>query len=155
MYFSRVIEENISALDKIQKFHNSSNKAVLIESLFVLNYFNLINYPNGRLSFPKERLFIASYSMFFRKKSILKNVFNQEMLEIAESGLKNYWISKYTDERKVRMHMRTSSQLHIENIIGAVQISAIMCVICFIVFVLEMISVRYQRVRSLLDYLTY
>lgn len=142
-------------MDKIQKFHNNSNKAVLIESLFVLNYFNLVNYPNGQLSFPKERLFIASYSMFFRKKSILKNLFNQEILEIAESGLKNYWISKYTDERKVQMNQRTSSQLHIENIIGVVQIGAIMYVICLIVFILEVISVRHPRVKRLLDYLTY
>lgn len=86
---------------------------------------------------------------------MLTQVFNQQLQFLQEGGLIDFWVKNRIDDRKSKSKYREPSKLQMENIMAAFEICAIMYFISFIVFILEMISVRYRRIQLVLDYLTY
>lgn len=120
-----------------------------------LKYFNLVNSPHRRLGYTKDRLFMYAPVIYFRKRSILKEVFNEQLQRIREAGVTQYWIKKYIDDRKTKPNHRAPKKLQIKSILAAFEICIFMYFISFIVFILELLSTRYRRIKVFLDFLTY
>lgn len=139
----------------LQKFHDGNDNGVILWSDLAVNYFNLINFPHRRLSFTKDRLYMMRMAAFFRNKSMLKGLFNEKFRQFFDSGLTQFWCKAYLDDRHIKSFQNPPPILHIENIIGILQICALIYLVSLIVFVLEMISVRYPRIRYIIDYFTY
>lgn len=118
-------------------------------------WFNLKNAPYRRLAFTKDRLFMYSPVFIFRKKSMLTQVFNQQLMTLREAGLIDFWVKNRIDDHKLKFKHREPSKLRMENIIAAFQICGILYFVSFVVFILEIISVKYRRIQLVLDYLTY
>lgn len=117
--------------------------------------FNLENSPNRHLAFTKDRLLMYSPVFLYPKKSMLRDTLNEQMLTLRETGLIEFWIRSYTDDRKEKIKQRDPSTLRIENIFAAFEICGILYLISFIVFILEMISRKSRIVKYALDFLTY
>lgn len=119
-----------------------------------MKYFNLVNSPH-RLGHTKDRLLMYSPVVYFRKKSILKDVFNEQLQRIREAGLTEYWIKKNVDDRTMKLYQRAPKKLQIQSIFAAFEICIVMYFISCIVFILELLSTRYRRVKVFLDFLNY
>ncbi|XP_055298675.1 uncharacterized protein LOC129566616, partial [Sitodiplosis mosellana] len=117
--------------------------------------FNLKNSPHRRVEFTKDRIYMYSPVFFFRKKSMLTRVINRQLQLLQEAGLINVWVGNRIDDRKTNSKCREPSKLRMEHIIAAFQICAIMYFVSFIIFILEIISVRCRRIQVVLDYMTY
>lgn len=131
------------------------NGSVILTHDFILDYFNLLNSPHRRLSITKDRLFMTNSVYVFRKKSVLVDGFNQQLRLLRETGLLQYWISKYVDNRQVKLKSIPQTKIHIENVFGILQMCAFMYFISFVVFALEVISATYRQIENVLNYLTY
>lgn len=117
--------------------------------------FNLHNSPHRRLGFTKDRIQMFSPVFVFRKKSMLTNVFNQKLTVLQEVGLIDFWIKRYTDDRASKSSSRLPTRLRMQNIKAVFQIGAVLYLISFAIFILEVTSGRNQRTKKILDYLTY
>lgn len=89
-----------------------------------------------------------------RKHSFLTRMFNEKIGQCKESGLIDHWLAKYTRHPMKMKHIKPH-RLGIPNILAILQISAVMWVISFIVFLLEVFSPPHGFVRKVLDFLTY
>lgn len=117
--------------------------------------FNLENSPNRRIAFTRDRLLMYSPVFLYPKKSMLRDAFNNQLLKLRETGLIEFWIRSYGDDRKEKTKQRDPSTLRIENIIAAFEICGILYLISLIVFIFEMISSKCRIIKRALDFLTY
>lgn len=141
--------------ESLQSLYDNDINGVVLTSDISQKAFNLENLPHRRLGFTKDRLFMYSPVFLFRNKSMLTRVINKELQLLQETGLIEFWTKNYIDDRKPKSKQRQPSKLRMENIVAAFQICGIMYFISFIVFILEIISVRYHRIKRILDYFTY
>lgn len=139
----------------LQTLYDSDIKGVVFSSDLSQKSFNLRNSPNRRLAFSKDRLFMYSPVFFFRKKSILTTEFNEQIQTLRETGLIEFWTKNFIDDRKPESKHTQPTKLKMKNILGAFQICGIMLLISVIVFLLEIISVKFQHIKHILDYFTY
>lgn len=157
-YSPRLHEFKNELMDKMRDFHDNKEDGVMMISPNTLKNFNLRNIPHRRLSISKNRFFMRNMVLFFRKKSIVRDLFSAEFGWLNQAGLIQFWMSKYRDDRRIKSNQRTlieRSNLQIETLYGTLQISAVLYSISFIVFILEVISVIYLRITVVLDFLTY
>lgn len=139
----------------LQTLYDQQIDGVVLASDLSQKAFNLENSPNRRLAFTKDRLFMYSPVFLFRKKSVLTAVFNRQLQTLRETGLIEFWTKNFIDDRKTKSKQREPSKLQMENILAVFQICGIMYLISFVVFILEVISMKYRRVKYILDFLTY
>lgn len=139
----------------LRALYDEDINGVVLGSDISQKAFNLENSPHRRLGFTKDRLFMYSPVFLFRKKSILTEVMNKQLQTLRETGLIEFWTKNYIDDRKAKSKQRQPSKLRMENILAAFHICGIMYLISFIVFIFEVISAKFNRIKSILDYLTY
>lgn len=134
--------------------HGSDLNWVAFTNDLSYKYFNLLFSPNRRLGITKDRMFMYTPVIYFHKPSVLKDPFNRQLEKYHEAGLIEFWVRKYIDDRKIKT-TKIPSILQMGSLMIFFQIIIIMYVISFIIFVSEVISVRFRRVKCFLDYLTY
>lgn len=139
----------------LRSLYDDDIDGVVLASDISQKAFNLENSPHRRLGFTKDRLFMYSPVFLFRKKSVLTTVINKQLQTLRETGLIEFWIKNYIDDRKPRSKQREPTKLRMENILAAFQICGIMYFVSLLVFVLELFSVKYEKVKRVLDYFTY
>lgn len=116
--------------------------------------FNMQNFPHKRLAFTKDRVIMYSPVFLFRKKSMLIDVFDNQLHTLQETGLIDFWIKSYTFHRDQKKIKRQPSKLRMQNIRAVFEICAVMYTISFVVFILEILSRKYRYIRYVLDFLT-
>lgn len=62
----------------------------------------------------KDQIIANNFVIYFCKKSLLKDLFDEELGRLTWSSISQVWIRKYLNDRKMKSHHRISSQLHIE-----------------------------------------
>lgn len=148
------MEVKSSAQVVLGNFYKSDIEGVVLWSD---NFFSsyISKELNSKLSTTKDRLFGNDVVLYFRKKSALKDVFNEKLQRMSESGVTEFFIKGYVNDRKEKVGNRLQLKFYFENIVGALRICVIMYLISFIVFCLEVISLVYPRIKFILDNLTY
>lgn len=136
---------NFELLKNYYDNDDENNAAVVLVNDMSLKYFNLL-FSSKRLGCTKDRLLLFNAVIYFRKLSMLKDLFNKELAKYREAGLINYWMKQHIDAHKEGPPKRRPKKLKIENIFSIFQIITLMYLISFLVFSLEIFSS---------DYLTY
>lgn len=154
-YHCRIIFAGNSFSTGLYALFDLNVEGVSISSDLSQKAFNLKNSPNRRVAFTKDRIFMYTPVFLFRKKSALVNVFNKQLEILRETGLIEHWIKNYIDERKMMSKQKEPTTLQIDSIRAIFQICAIMYLISIVVFILELVSVKYRRIKEILDYFTY
>lgn len=95
-----------------------------------------------------------SLTFFFQKHSLLTAMFNQKIGIFRQAGLIVHWAGKYTCT-KLEKKRRKSKSLDLPCILTILKISSALHLIASIVFVLEVLSDRFQCIRKWLDFITY
>lgn len=152
--FRIVILDNTDFMHLLQEFHDNDTNAVMLSNHITWKYFNLVNSPHRRLGITSDRMFMYCPVFYFHKKSILRPVFDEEFLKLRETGLTQYWIKKYIDDRITKQN-RAPERLKLINVLGAFEVCILMYSISIIVFIFELLSSRYRRTKRFLDFLTY
>lgn len=124
-----------------------------------VKYFNRLNSPTFTLHSTKDRLFLMPVVIYFPKCSVLPNLFNNRMIFYREFGLIEYWTQQYTDSRSQLQSQKYEKplpkKLNIKNIIGIVEIYLVLLLLSGLVFIFELLSVKFAILKCFLDYLTY
>lgn len=139
----------------IEEFYDKDYNGALVVDNLTWKYFNEINYPHRQLQYTKEQISFFGPVFYFRKTSIFRNVFNQQIRRIRESGLPKHWNKKYTKDHPVKWYRVAPEKLSFKNTLAAIEICFIMYFVSCVVFILELLSTRYQCLQKFLDFLTY
>lgn len=141
--------------DQLKEMYDNDVSDVLFSTTLIWKYYNLINPPERRFRYTIDRLFMYCPVFYFTKNSLLKDIFNDKLQLLRETGLLEYWLRKYTDDRKTKPNQRSPEKFGIDTISGPFEICIVMYSISFIVLILEIISVKCRRIKYYLDFLTY
>lgn len=143
-------------MDDLRDFYDTNINGVALSTEVLQKAYNFEN-PQRRLGFTKNRLYMSSAVFVFRKKSILTNTFNEQLLRLKEFGLLEFWEQNRIEAHnsKVKMKKTQPTKLGLYNILAAFQICGVLYLISGVVFILEIISVRFSRIKSVLDFWTY
>lgn len=118
------------------------------------HYFNYINKSSRLIQYTRDIVRLQNPVFYMRKNSFLTRMFNEKIEQCRESGLIEHWLAKYVHKPMKTKHVEPN-RLGIPNILAILQISAVMCVISFVVFLLEVFCPPHGFVRKILDFLTY
>lgn len=152
----RLTSENTEQMSILLEFYDTFNgSTVLLVNEISVKYFNLLYHPERYLARAKDRLYMQSALFYFRKRSILRALFNEKLRRLQETGLIEFWIEEYTENIKLKPNRKKPTNLQLENILGIFQICSFMYIFSCIVFILEMISVKVRLVKCGLNYFTY
>lgn len=150
-----IVENNSEMQAFLHYYHDTEFDGVAITNDVCVHYFNLANSSRKRLGISKDRIFMYSAVFYFHKPSALRDPFNKELMKYREAGLKRYWEKQQFDDRKSKFNRKNPTKLQIDSISTIFQICGIMYSISLVVFMLEITSLKYMCIKSILDYLTY
>lgn len=150
----RFIDDECEPFTSLQKLSSGERKGVVFTNEVCVKYFKFVT-KTYQLDATRDVLRQQTSVFFFQKNSILTNMFNRKIEMCHETGLTHYWLAQFRIEEGKRSKYRPPSKLSLTNIMAVLKISAIFYFISLIVFVLEIISPNYIRIRRVLDYLTY
>lgn len=155
LYIPSIIQV-VSSITKLEEFHDSGIDGVILVNRISWKHFNLLHSPLRRLEFSTDQLFMYSPAFFFNKKSALRSVFNDELRKLRESGMVDHWINRYIEDHKTKLKTNQEPvKLKIGNIAAIFYVCISMYVVSFIVFICELLSVRYGYMKNIIDFLTY
>lgn len=148
------MKHNYDAITALSKQSTGKWDGVTFINDVTVNYFNGINKTSHRLQITRDIARPNFPVFFFNKNSILTSIFTRKIGRCDESGLIPFWISQYTRKHKRDKH-REPKTLGIFGIMAMLQITIVMYLISFIVFLMEILSLTHARIRKFLDFLTY
>lgn len=141
-------------MENLKFLHDSNIEGVSYTNDLVLKTFNLKN-PSRRLAVTKDRFLPYSPVFIFRKKSPMTRVFNQQIQLLQQSGLIDYWKKERIDSHESKSTKTKPSSLELKSVLAAFQICSVLYMISCFLFSLELLSVKCQRIKQILDYFTY
>lgn len=136
-----------------QKISSGEFAGVTMTSDISANYFNLMQKSDQRIEYTRDKVRAQNVVFFFQKNSILIFMFNRKLEIFKESGLIEHWKSAY--KKRQRKRQRGPRQLSLYNVLAILQICASLYTIAVLVFVLEIVALRNERIRKCLDFITY
>lgn len=139
------------ALGKLS--HGEWNGVVFTNDLTV-NYFNHLDKSWPKIDYTRDVVRANNPVFFFQKHSILTEMFDRKIELCQESGLVFHWVAQFKHNWK-KHKQKQPKKLGISGIMAMLEISAVLYLIAFLVFILEILSQKHQRIRRLLDFLTH
>lgn len=138
----------------MRRLSNGKWDGVVYLNDVTVNYFNKGLNSGRRLGYTRDIVRPITPVFYFHKRSFLTQIFSQKIEICRESGLIAHWTAQY--KRQGRKHeQRKPKKLDLSNIVGIVQISAVLYIIAFIVFMMEVYGSTIGCIKKVLDYLTY
>lgn len=148
------MKHNNDAITALAKLSSGEWNGVAFINDVTVNYFNCINKTSPRIEITRDIARPNYPVFFFNKYSILTSMFSRKIGLCEESGLISLWISQYKQKHKKDKH-REPKTLGISGIMAMLQITAVMYLISFMVFLTEILSLTHARIKKFLDFLTY
>lgn len=123
----------------------------------VVDYFNFYHFPKINILKTKEHFQQLPFCIYFRKHSTLIASFNKQIAAYTSSGLINFWASAYitvVPNKNADIEMQ-AKKLSLNQINGVIIVSGCLILLSTIVFIFEVISMKYDRVKQYLDFFTF
>lgn len=149
---SRFVIHDGSIYNVLEGFSNGKYDGIIFTVDMIVNHFN--SKSENRLIDYTDMIRPFTPMFFFPKNSVLIAIFNRKILICQQAGLITHWYGKYTNVRK-RNKQGKIRPLDIPSVLTILKISAFMYFIAFTVFVLEVLSERFECIRNCLDFITY
>lgn len=123
-------------MDKIQG--EPGFKGALAQSFIKVIYHNSLRHKSQRLVICKEIVSAAPIVLYTRKNYFLLEAINDQVENLKSSGLINYWRKKFLNKNFMIKRRATGPRiLTVLNILGALEIWLLGCVIGSLAFVFE------------------
>lgn len=127
---------------------------VLIGTLDMVEYNNILHYKKGILMPSKRRIYLSPLAIFFQKYSCLVPTFNKYIEMLHTGGFIQIWSRIYQklSLRHLDKHL-APKQISIEQIGGIYIITTYAYAICLLVFFVELLSLKIKFLQNLFKYL--
>lgn len=157
LYFRAVLIDATQKVNFFETFDRDDvpNLAIFTTSAQVAYYRKF--HKNSKVNVARESIFINPISIYLRKNSYLTHTMDEEIMVYLSSGLIKNWVSYFADEtyiRYKRMQMEPST-LKVNQINGIYELCFAVFLIGFTVFICEVLSQRSNRLKRIMDFLTY
>lgn len=122
-------------------------------SLTDVLYRNQQTHKEFVLQICKEQLMTVNIVMYFPKNSFLRDAFNEQLSDLIENGIVQYWVQKYADQRFLNVKAASSTQqkLTIEKLSGVFNIWLIGLAIGILAFLFETAVGKIKKSFALKD----
>lgn len=151
----RLRKHDYELFTSLRKISTGEWDGVVFTDHMSVQYFNLLNKSLNAVDFTRNMIRQQIPVFFFRKNSILTNIFNRKIEDCQEAGLIQHWIEQFKPWKRKRSKYLPPTKLNLANIFVIVKISVFLYFISCIVFILEVLSSHYARIKRFLDYLTF
>lgn len=151
---NRLVKHDYDAYNALVKLSSSEWNGVIFTNDVIINYFNYISKSTPRIDYTRDVVRPNAPVFFFNKHSILTWMFNRKIEICLESGLVHHWTAQYIHLRTKTNH-KQPEKLGIPSILAVIEISTVLYLIAFIIFIMEILSHEHTRIKQFLDYLTY
>lgn len=139
----------------MMKIAAGETDAIIVTDINLNEHFNNANFPDYSLHFTKEYLIRSSaIYQYSRDSLVLRRRFNRRITNLQHYGLIEHYqrmfrsIKRDYDPKEARI-------LRLTRISPIFRICGILLAISFLVFLLELVSYKFQTLRRILEYLTY
>ncbi|XP_070491373.1 uncharacterized protein [Chironomus tepperi] len=162
-----VIDPTVEDMVKYQKFYNRRKVAntaqyykFIDETLNPTSTHTVVDSSDEVIYMNKHSINGISYSVlneivltvptvfYMRKNSYLTNIINEKIDDLLSNGLINYWISKYLDDKYLRLKPLEGGPdvLDIDELYGAFQLLVLGLICSFISFIVEVLRMNINRI---------
>lgn len=141
---------------RLEVLRNDSFEGVFLISAEVVAAYNKKHRKSGIISLSKERVFLIPLSIIFKMNSCLEPEFDYQVSKFTGNGLIHLWGRIFIDNkflREPKTKKDTRDRLSIQQIMGVVVILCVMCTLSFLVFCLELLTLKLKCVRLIFDVL--
>lgn len=149
-------------LSELENLRSSSFQGVYMSTSAAISEYNMRNFRKGHILMADDKVLLLPYSIFFRKHSCLVNAINWEINKYTSNGLISRWTSDLTHEKQIKevirneqLQMQTPKKISLQQIRGVFIICALMYLISGVVFVMELLTVKFEFIRVLFDFCTF
>lgn len=129
---------------------NSTFNGVFVVAVDTMAAYNRKHRQNGTISMAKDRIFLLPVSIFFTRSSCLEPAFNDQLQKYISSGLFSSWTKQFIDHKYSKEIRKTSNEpekLSVHQITGILIILFAVYGISILVFIIELLSVKYHLIR--------
>ena len=139
-------KKNPSQYDKsIEETLNPKSKFAVVDSSDEVIYINKHNHKEITYNVLNEIVLTVPTVFYLKKNSYLTNAINEKIDDLLSAGLINYWISKYLDEKYLRL--KVQEVLNLDELYGAFQLLLFGLICSFVTFVVEVLRTKINRLR--------
>lgn len=133
-------------MGKLPAFRSELTNAVYVTSDISMAYFNKLSRgrQNDLVPLSKEKLWTAYLTIFLHKQSCLTASFNPAIEKFTEHGFFTKWTKDYTVANGMR-NIDAPQILMLHQIQGIFHLCAGLYILAIIVFLVEIISVKWRR----------
>lgn len=149
-------------MSELENLRSSSFDGVYMATTAAIAHYNMLHFRRGHILMTHDRTLVLPYSIFFRKHSCLTDVINVEISKYTSNGLISEWVARLTNEKLAKVYMRSEQlqqqapeTISMDQIRGIFVICAFFHLISGAVLVLEILTVKYEFLRVLMDFCTF
>lgn len=141
----------------MEAFHNVTKEnadCAFMTISSVVDYFNLLNFPQIQILKTKQSVQAMPVCMYFRKHSCLEKPFNHEINKFSSGGLIQQWARTFKN-RLLKIDKTEPKALSINQIAGVMTICYCLMATSVMVFIFELMSNCHESIKLLMDFLTF
>lgn len=133
---------------------NSQSRKAIVTSNDEVIHLNKRNQRNFTFNVLNEIIMTVPVVFYMQKDSYLTDIIDEKIFDLKQSGLIDYWISKYLDNKylRVRKAEKGPTNLNIREISGAFQLWSFgvlcSCVACVIEFIVHCVQRKARELRG-------
>lgn len=120
----------------------------------VIRYYNLLHFQEQPILITKDDIKLAPISVVIREPSCLKMPINHQIFAFRSSGLVQHWEKKYIKTIK-EIEDNEPKKLNIDQFIGLIKICAVLHALSFLIFITELLTLKYRKMKKIIDFFTF
>lgn len=145
----RIIIKNSETSSYQLKTLSPNFKGAVCSSLDEVVYMNQKNFKTFTFRISNEYLKTSPVAFYFPKNSFLVHPINEKLGILQSAGLIDFWIAKHMDLKYVKVSDPPVGAriLNFHQLSGIFSVLCAGCVIAFLIFIVEVLSVRLKKIK--------
>lgn len=138
----------------LHQLRDDTFRGVYLTSRNTINYESVQHIRQSKVLSAKEQVQLLQMSILIQKHSCLKESFDYQILHFRSSGLIEYWLKSFSKTIK-DIEDKKPKKLNIDQFIGIIKICAALYAFSFLVFIMELMTLKYEGVKKLINFFTF
>lgn len=149
------IYDNEMDMDTFRNLSDGKADGAYLSLTQRINYINVVNYAHANVFKTKEYIRTVPFCLYYKKYSCLVEPFNEQITAYTSSGLINFWIKKFRKSREEKTAPNRRKPVSMIQINGIIILCSYLIIFSLIVFVLELLSIKFELIKIFLDFLAF
>lgn len=154
----KIFSGNLSELENLR---SSSYEGVYLATTTAIYHYNMNNFRKGYILMTEDKVRKLPYVIFFPKHSCLEHTISVEINQYLANGLISIWTENLTHGKLIKKFIRseqilmqTPKIISLNQMRGFFIICLIMYSMSIVIFILEILTLKYAFIRTVLDVCT-